>query len=132
MKPIDISIDNLDPNKDLEIDRFDLNEALMKYPGIMAKYGIAAQKASEEFDKARDYHKETVAMVSNEVKGNYVKITIKDLENKVELDERVLSAKKKMNRAKWDLETVKVILDAMRAKKDMLITYSSNIRAEIK
>jgi hypothetical protein len=65
-------------------------------------------------------------------KNSGEKVKEKHLESILDIDTTVMSAKSNMLNCKHSFETIRGYVDALRAKKDMLVQLSADMRTERK
>lgn len=120
---------------DLRVDGYNLDEDIMRQPGLFASYaeahGMAEKslrlaKLKAEVYEAALYGAERDKFVARGVKPSELQIRSKIVTNDVwrRHQEEVIDCEAKVDQ-------VKAVVEAMRQKKDMLVTFSANKRNEI-
>lgn len=128
----------IEPNQlriDLNIAANDLDMEIIKQPGLFAYYAEMHHQAGRALKlaklKASVFEAGIYAAEKDKALAKNIKITEADLQARIRLNE----VWRRHQEACIDLEAqeeqLKSIMDALRQKKDMLITFSSNKRHEI-
>jgi hypothetical protein len=118
------------PEIDHTINVARLQEDCINFPSILYHYCTAKADAEEAFEASKLSYEEAKATVYLLTKQGADKITEKHLEAIITTDHKVLKAKETMLKAKRDFETIKGYVDSLRAKKDMLVQLSADMRSE--
>jgi hypothetical protein len=120
---------------DLNIDKTDLDEEIVKQPALYSYYAerqaeadqkVKDQKlALEVFEAALDRQIRDKALAKRE------KLTEQQVVMRMKNSDAWINHRKKVNELTAQADQIKGIVEAMRQKKDMLITISANARQEL-
>ena len=117
----------------MDFNERDIEAEMMKQGTIFAYYNGLAAKAKREFNFI---HTEVNRLISDlrstHKQESKIKLTAKDLDDLVNIDEDYQKTLSEMNEASFKYEILKGLCRALEQKKDMLVQLSSNQRAETK
>ena len=115
---------------DNRIDVANIREELTNFPPTL--YSWLEEKSNQEaiYETSKALYEQVRAQVYIEVKSGGEKITESGVEAKIETDPRVISSRDRMFKARRDFETLKNYTESLRAKKDMLVQISADLRKE--
>ncbi len=123
---------DFNPARDHIINVARLQEDLVAFPTILYFYTCKKADAEREYEASKFNYDEARAAVYLMTKNSGEKVTEKHLESILDIDTTVMSAKSNMLNSKHSFETIKGYVDALRAKKDMLVQLSADMRTERK
>lgn len=113
-----------DVEKDLSINKFRLDEECLSHSSVYFKYAELQQKAKTEVSKADDNLKLTLAereiAIRNSFSEKGMKATEGLIASNVEMDEEVLTAKRKLRKAQDVFNKLTVAVQAMDARRSEL------------
>tara|TARA_R100000951_G_scaffold98055_2_gene87866 strand:+ start:1726 stop:2169 length:444 start_codon:yes stop_codon:yes gene_type:complete len=117
----------------MDFNEHDIESEMMKQGTVFAYYNGLSAKAKREFNFI---HSEVTRLISDlrssHKQESKVKLTAKDLDDLVNIDEDYQKLLSEMNEASFKYEILKGLCKALEQKKDMLVQLSSNQRAETK
>ena len=117
----------------MDFNENDIDMEMRRQSTVFAYYNGLAAKAKREFNFI---HSEVTRLVSDlrssHKQESKTKLTAKDLDDLVNIDEDYQKALSEMNEASFKYEIIKGLCRALEQKKDMLVQLSSNQRAETK
>jgi DNA repair photolyase len=135
------------PNiNDLEVDEYlyscvtldptVITDEMSRVSADFAYWGNRYAKAHREYLRAKILDKRAKAQSYAEkrelLQATRGKATVSDIDAAVVLDETVQEAEAAVIECEYDRETLKGCLEAVRAKRDMLITLGAHMREEMK
>lgn len=120
---------------DLHIDSTDLSEEIVKQPSLYAYY---AERLSEAIRKLKDYELQVEvfeAALDRQIRDKALakreKMTEPQVVARMKSNDTWINHKKKVHELSAAADQIKGIVEAMRQKKDMLVTISANARQEL-
>lgn len=121
--------------QDVQIVGVALNDAFIEQPSLFASYSLFASKARAQFDIMKSNVSAVMAMVDSEIRAEAQarkeKITEKAIEANVLSHQKVIEAKKAEAMARMVMNDCECAVDAMKQRKDSLISIGANYREEI-
>ena len=125
----------VDFEHDLKIDVANLNDELMRQPGLFSRWAVLAVEARAERDRLEEKLKVTDAHLDNEFREKAeregTKITEKKLLSQILLDPRHAQAMENCLEARKDADILQVgAREAFSQRKDCLISLAANLREE--
>lgn len=122
----------LDLREDLKINEADLDDHLSKQPELFAKYGWIQAQARAKLERAEGALEEHEYKLDLELrkKKDEEKLTENQIKAMVKTDEHRLKLAKKVMRAREQAEIVGAAKEAFAQRKDCLISFAANRRAE--
>jgi len=123
-------IQDLAPDVELELSPAALNKALAEQAGRYAWWGLLAVRARRVTSGLEQKMKARRAELFTEIKATDVKLTVDGVKSAVDAHPDVLALQQEILQAQEDQELLTVGQEAMRHRKDALISLSSNMRAE--
>lgn len=121
---------NFNPEKDHKINVARLQEECINFPTLLYHYSCQKAKAENLYESCKLAFEEVKSTVYIMTKQGGDKITEKHLESIISTDHKVIKAKNDMLQAKYDFEVLRSFVDSLRAKKDMLVQLSADMRSE--
>lgn len=129
----------LDPDlirRDLEINQFDLDSAMIRQPGLFAHYAQLAARFDREVNKYEQFCDVVEAKLDRECRdkaaADGAKMTEAQIKSLVRIDPRMIKAIQALNEAKENAAVAKSTAEALRHRRDMLIQLAFNHREESK
>ena len=123
MKERNFTRDNL-------IDVSNIREELRDFPSTLYSYLENKSDLEASYESSKANYEMVRSQVYIEVKSTTEKVTEAAAEARINTDPRVLSAQDRMFKLKRDFETLKNYTESLRAKKDMLVQISADLRKE--
>lgn len=121
---------------DIEIDPHDLHRGFLEQAGLYSYYAELAARAGRQYDQMRQRREIIEGQVARELREAAAdekrKITEKEIETSIQLDKRVMAARKAMYDAREVHEVLKGQCEAFRMRRDMLIQIGVAAREEAK
>lgn len=119
------------------IDHLNLNEEFIRVPGDVAYWGEQHAKAIRAHHEAKNAEEEVRAGLWEQAKmraeaGSKTKPTQKDISSIIDRQDAMKEAKAQVILTEFRKECVKGWLDAVRAKREMLVTIGANMREEMR
>jgi hypothetical protein len=124
-------IQDLAPDVELELSPAALNKALAEQAGRFAWWGLLAVRARRITSGLEQQLKTRKSELYTEIRAGDVKLTVDGVKSAVDAHADVLALQQQVLQAQEDQEALAVGQEAMRHRKDALITISSNMRAEL-
>lgn len=130
-------IDRTKLRADLEVDEHSIDDAMFKQSGLTAFYGELLADAQEQLSRAKLRLETTEAMLYK----TYRKVALADKENKatekslaadVAADRRMITAKKDVILAQEEVDRVKIAVEALKQRRDMLVQLNKNQLEDMK
>lgn len=122
-----------DLDKELEVDMINLSQELAAQPAWYAFYAALLAEAQLLFDEEKRICNTMYAQVSSETRLHYkvqsLKITEKQLEEEVLLDNRIQASESRLLRKKRTLELLKVAVKSFEQRLQSLITIAHREKA---
>ena len=114
----------------------DLSSAMMQQGSLMVHYGVLLSKASRQVDDLKLLLETTEAVVYRNIRDAAIKagnkLTEAQIEKEIVLSANVLSIKRALAEAKQIESLAKTSVEALRHKKDMLVSQGLIAREEIR
>jgi hypothetical protein len=121
---------------DSQVNPVDLSGSMMEQAGRYLEYGELAAKAARQVDDVKLLLENTEAAVHRRLKDDAVaageKPTVPDLEKAVARHPKVIAMKKALNEARQIEAVGKVVVEAFRQRRDMLVQLGAHEREEMK
>lgn len=118
-----------------EIDSVNLNDAFCRQPAELAYWNGEYAKAYRAAAAAKANEKQVRAATREVVRERLMamrgKATLPDIDSALEIHEDVVEATEQTTEADYEKVRIFGIVDAIRAKKDMLISVGAQLRAEM-
>jgi len=112
-----------------------LNEAMLEQSALMSYYGELATKAQSQVDRAKMMTEITEAKVGRDARraaaDDGKKVTEKQLEQEVSLNTEVIKLRRAVIEARSIYEGLRATVEALKAKKDMIIQIGVRHRMEL-
>jgi hypothetical protein len=119
---------------DLRINPLDINSDVIRQPGLFAYYCELLHKAEKELAHAELQCKIFAAAIDRQLRDNALskreKITETQIENGIMCNTNWQEKKRQIVELQSQVNQLKSVVESLRQKKDMLITASTNIRAD--
>jgi hypothetical protein len=112
------------------IDNNQLNEEFIRLPSDLSYFSNLYAEACDASARAKLLKEMAEAAVVQELRSTNDKINVDMVKALVTLDETVEASRRNLITAETNEVRLKGVCDAIRAKKDMLVSIGANIRAE--
>lgn len=122
----------LNPELDLTVDAHEVSAEFARLPLLIYRYSLQYVEAKKLADMAEAYIKEAQGQEYLNIKAGTEKVTEAHLTALIAVSKSVKAAKAAHAQAEADADTIKSILEALRAKKDALVSIGAAQRAEMK
>jgi len=110
-----------------------VEDEMIRQASIYSYYfGLMCVAKKQMNDFSADIMRITSKLRSGFKQGSSTKLTAKDLDDLVGVDEAYLAANKELNSATFKYELLKGLVRALEQKKDMIVQVSANKREETK
>jgi hypothetical protein len=120
---------------ELSIDRKNINDNMSKQPSQYAWFAVLHALANDAYERLKAEKKSLYAEKDNRVRARAAKLgektTEKGIEQAIELDPEYMELSEHILEAKLNVDLLQAALIAFMQRKDMLISISSNMRAEM-
>lgn len=124
-------VQDLTPDIEIELSPDALNKALADQAGRYAWWGMLTVKAKKNVSLLDQRLKTRKAELFTSVKAADPKLTVDGVKSAVDTHPDILALQTTIIDAEEDLGAVQVAQEAMRHRRDALVTISSNMRAEM-
>lgn len=129
-------IDAATLKNDMSYSVSDLSSAMMQQGSLMVHYGVLLSKASRQVDDLKLLLETTEAVVYRAIRDAAIKagnkLTEAQIEKEIALSTNVLSIKRALTEARQIESLAKTSVEALRHKKDMLVSQGLIAREEIR
>jgi len=123
--------DDIDVESELYIEDEHLNEEIMDQPLKFRKWSRLEVRASRKTDAIELKLRTAEARAYSQAKNNEKKMTVKDIESYVDLDENVQQLRVELVDARAELLDLKMIVKAFYQRHESLKDLAANFRKEL-
>lgn len=120
---------------DIRFSEVELDDNMIRQPALVAHYGRLVAEAQFNMDTAKQKleiaESKAATSMRDEAAAEGRKISETQINSELPTVSAVAKARVAYNRAKSDFEAMKVALEALRHKKDMMIQLAVNRRSEM-
>lgn len=120
---------------DLNIDPTDLDDEITRQPGRFAKYAQEHAQAEKQAKHAKLQLDVFEAALDKKIRdraaGTGKKLSEKMVDSLIKQNDEWIERKKALHEAEAVADQIKAIVEGMRQKKDMLVTFCANARQEM-
>lgn len=120
---------------DVNFTETELYDEMVRQPSLVAHYGRLVAEAQFNMDKSKQLLEITESRCAQEMRDEAAdegrKITESQINSNLPNDAKVMKKRMEYSRAKADHEALKVALEALRHKKDMMIQINVGQRTEM-
>jgi hypothetical protein len=120
---------------ELELNESKVNKHLKEQPSLFAFYVVLSEVATDELRSVtlvRDVTKSGLQKhYRNKALKEKRKITVQEIEEQVQMDEKFIEAEKNVNEWKKNVGILNGIKESFRHRKEALIALASNMRAQM-
>ncbi|MDX5368499.1 MAG: hypothetical protein LPL29_03900 [Alphaproteobacteria bacterium] len=124
-----------DLRTDLRIDMADIDREIVNQPGLFAHYAAQHAEAERKLKLAKLEFEVFEAALDRQVRDHALatnkKVTERQIETAMFMNTTYVDKRRNLIELEAQVEQIKAVVDGMRQKKDMLITFASNARAEM-
>lgn len=121
--------------EDVNFTEAEIDQAMLEQASLMAYYGDLESRAQYQVDRFKQLLEVREAQKAKQIRDEAAqegrKITEKLLEQEVAMSPVVIKHRKALNEAKQVYEMMRIALDALRQKKDMVIQFGVRHRMEM-
>lgn len=121
--------------EDVSFDVAHLDEAMLEQPALLAYYGVLASKAQYQVDRNKQLMEireaQIAAKIREEAAESGQKLTEKALEQQLVVNSVVVKQRKALNESKEVYEAIRIAVEALKHKKDMIIQFGVRHRMEL-
>ena len=124
-----------DLKRDLNIDPLRINDEVVRQPGLFAYYVEQMVEADRKAKHMKLQLEVLEAAIDKQVRDRALagreKITETIVEKRIRSSDAWIEKKRQLIDLQTQAEQIRGIVEAMRQKKDMLITFATNVRQEM-
>jgi hypothetical protein len=122
---------DFDLGKDLDIKTTQINEMLIGQPSMFAWYGVLAALAKSKANKKYSQLKQLQASKYLYYRDQLGKATEATVDAAIKSDEAYIKLESEYQQSEYEAQVLLIAREAFEQRKDMLISLSSNMRAEM-